>query len=353
MTTAERYRTAQRFYIENARATGASERTIANYNRRLNLFFDFWRAEQRERGVDTDPEFADVLAWRGSLLNSGVKQSSIKQYLVELKAFFNATSDPELGAARFYEANPVARQLIPKTSKSDARPYDMILEDADVMKLLDPNSRRHAPEKTAARNYAIVVLLLTTCIRNSELIALTPDDIDWENSELTVESGKGNKYRTVPLNSLALAALKSYLTAEIRPTNEGGASPLFGNHGDPTGSRGEKNVSWKPFTSQGLSTMVERYVRSVTGVANVRTHDLRHVGSRIKLNSGTGIEELQQELGHNSVVTTQLYSGRLMARRKRLQTEELVAEMDRRAEQIENNLPEMPNSEAAVFAAAG
>jgi len=43
---------------------------------------------------------------------------------------------------------------------------------------------------------------------------------------------------------------------------------------------------------------VESHVRAVTGVPDIRSHDLRHVGARIDLNAGMKQEELQSKLGH-------------------------------------------------------
>ena len=41
------------------------------------------------------------------------------------------------------------------------------------------------------------------------------------------------------------------------------------------------------------------------------------MGARLDLNNGMSVEELQAKLGHESVHTTQIYSGKLVSRRAR------------------------------------
>jgi len=83
---------------------------------------------------------------------------------------------------------------------------------------------------------------------------------------------------------------------------------------------------------------VERHVRSVTGVPDIRSHDLRHVGSRLDLNSGMPENELQAKLGHASPITTQRYSGRLMDRSGRKSAKKVFAERDLQAKRSADKL---------------
>ena len=64
----------------------------------------------------------------------------------------------------------------------------------------------------------------------------------------------------------------------------------------------------------------------------IRSHDLRHVGARLDLNSGMSFEELQAKLGHESVIVTQLYSGKLTSRKSRKKTKQVQMEKDRQAQ---------------------
>nr|DAH41082.1 MAG TPA: SITE SPECIFIC RECOMBINASE XERD [Caudoviricetes sp.] len=185
------------------------------------------------------------------------------------------------------------------------------------MKLWRNDKPATAKAKTWPRNYAIVIMLLTTELRNAELLDLTPADLHWEDGELSVESGKGSKFRRIEFPDIAQSAVRIYLASGIRPKDLPDTAPLFGNTA-PKGSfgprTGEESRQWQRGSRQWLSTLVESHVRAVTGVPNIRSHDLRHVGARIDLNAGMKQEELQSKLGHTNPNVTQRYSGRLLSR---------------------------------------
>ncbi len=297
-------------YLKNARYTGKSKKTLANYEKRLRLYGLFC-ADNDLR----EDDFRTVSAWRDSMLDAGMKPSSVSQYLNELKIFFTAVSNPIFGSDLCYPKNPVSPEFFPKVAK---RPYDQILTDEQAAKLIPNQKTTAAKAGTWPRNYAICALLLTSKIRNSELLDLTLSDLDFRNGELTVSHGKGDKFRVTEFSPFAQSAVRLYLLSGIRPGNLPDSAPLFGTtaahtFGAEAAAGGTEN--FHAGTAQWLSSLVERHVYAATGVRNVRTHDLRHVGSRLALNAGASMELLQSELGHSSMNTTQIYSGRLTMRR--------------------------------------
>ncbi|MGH2371600.1 MAG: tyrosine-type recombinase/integrase, partial [Chloroflexota bacterium] len=102
-------------------------------------------------------------------------------------------------------ATPAVRLRLVKRTAPDA---PAPLTAAAVNALLRAAQRsRHA-----ARDYAIVQLLLQTGLRLGECQALTWADIAFgeKRGTVTVRAGKGNKARTVPLNGSARTALAAY-----------------------------------------------------------------------------------------------------------------------------------------------
>lgn len=297
-------------YLHNCEAVGVSKTTMDNYSTRLNAFIQYlWENDMTLQ----DPSFSTIQEWRDDLLSSGKKPSTVKQYLVELRAFFAWASDPEMGDERYYEKNPVAKTLMPNTTKQDKRPYDMILTDEQVMRLwrnVKPAGRYY----NWPRNYAMVIMFLTTDIRNSELTALTLNDLDFEQSEIVINRGKGNKYRVVDFPEIAQTAVKLYLESGYRPADAKPSDLLFGSFGE---RKNPHKDYFTQFDRGSISRFVERHVYLVTGVSGVTSHDLRHVGARLDLNSGMSLEELQAKLGHESMNTTQIYSGKLLPRKNR------------------------------------
>lgn len=313
MTAIEKYDAAVSVYLKNARMKRSSGQTVRSYKLCLALFRNFWVSGCENKEPESDPGYSVVLAWRDALLGDGKKASTVKQYLKELSFFFEAFRKPFFGTELQYEENPVASEFYPKVEK---RPYDVILTDTEVSALVRNVCPRPQMKQMWARNYAIVAVLLTAHLRNSELLDLRLCDLDFANGEISVEHGKGNKYRCVQFTPFAQSAVKLYLASGIRPAGVPDTAPLFGTTASHEyGAFTEGSEKWHRGSSQWLSSLVERHVKSLTGVENVRTHDLRHVGSRLMLNAGASMEFVQAELGHASMSTTQIYCGRLMQRR--------------------------------------
>ena len=317
-------------YLTDLKYKGVSDNTRENYRKRLGLFTTFWTS--RHNGEPTDlPIFDDFEAWRNSLIDNGLKNSTVAQYLKELRYFYDYCTDCELEEARLFEKNPVAKRIIPKVEHD--KPYDILLSDEKVSLLWDSERPRYINGANWIRNYAIVVTLLSTKIRNKELLDLTLADLDFTNEEILIRQGKGNKTRYVDFPVIAQTAIQMYLKANIRPKNISDDAPLFGTTAEHCMGARTNAEEWHKGTTQWLSSLVERHVEKITGVPDIRTHDLRHIGSRLDLNGRhISMEELQSELGHSSVNTTQIYSGRLMTRHNRASATEVFAERDRCAE---------------------
>jgi integrase/recombinase XerD len=66
-------------------------------------------------------------------------------------------------------------------------------------------------ESGSKRNYAISVLLAYSGLRISEALNIQIGDYNLEAGECIIRNGKGNKQRTVILNSKVTAAIKEYL----------------------------------------------------------------------------------------------------------------------------------------------
>lgn len=77
--------------------------------------------------------------------------------------------------------------------------------------------RQAQVSRDPARNYAIIQVLLQTGIRVSECSTLTFGDITFgeRSGTLLVRAGKGNKIRSVPLNSSARDAIATYVTPRL------------------------------------------------------------------------------------------------------------------------------------------
>ena len=292
-THVEKYKRAVSTYLSELTYTGHSPQTVGNYTRRLNYFLRFWEATNPQ----SDPRKDDIRAWRDSLLAAGTKPATVKQYLTELRTFFEFAVEDET-----YDDNPVVKRLMPKI-KEAGKEYGKILDSDSLAALWENTGTGHF----WARNYAIICLLLDGKIRNAELLDMKLKDIDFAYHEVTIPKGKGNKRRVVSLSDISLSAIKLYLASGFRPATCTEDDYLFGTQ--------QKGHPWHRGSTEWLSSLVERHVYRVTGRKGFRSHSMRHNGTVFDLNTGSTLERLQAELGHSSVTTTELYAGRLGSKR--------------------------------------
>ena len=142
------------------------------------------------------------------------------------------------------------------------------------------------------RDIAIFELMINTGLRESEVCNLKLDDVIMSERKgvVIVRSGKGEKYREVPLNANVRRALQTYL--EVRP-NRG--NYLF--------------VSNK---SERLSeSQLYRIIRKYADMAGIKAHPhmLRHTFATKLLREGKiDLPTLQNLLGHANINTTAVYT---------------------------------------------
>lgn len=335
MTPTEKYAAATAEYLRRMRFNNLSPKTLKNYEQVLSIFGAFLSEQP-----DADDLYACVERWRDAMTEQGSAVSTVRQYLTTLKIFFEKSSKRSFPAALRYTENPVDEDLFPKQVK---RPYDEILTDEQVMQLY-----RNVPPPhfgpTWARNFAMIQLCMNEKIRNAELLDLRLSDLDFIHHELTVQNGKGRKFRVVDMTDLTEQAIRQYLDSGIRPDYLSDDDFLFGT--TAAHERGAVNSrsgaeKWHRGTTGFLSQAIERTVKAVTGVPSVRSHDLRHVGARVCLNAGQSMEELQGQLGHSSITTTEIYANKLLQRRRRESAKAVLAARDAAAEQMKKqNTPE-------------
>lgn len=266
----ERLEAATAAYFRDLEEQGRSPRTITGYARTLA---DFIASFTDSANGTSDPCYADILLWTQTFDARGLTQRTRQQYLVRLRAFF--TWACEHG---WYQVNPVLKRLIP--SVSDLPPAEYVaLHDWQLQRLYTFNRPENAKAATYPRNYAIVILLLTTELRNAELLHLTPAALRWSDNQIFVSCGKSGDIRRVAIPELAQSAVRLYLASGIRPQDLPDTAPLFGT----TSQKGvfgtsERGCEWSVGSSAWLSAVVMRHVKAVTGVSDVRCEDLRHIG---------------------------------------------------------------------------
>ena len=138
------------------------------------------------------------------------------------------------------------------------------------------------------RDKTIICVLLSTGCRISEVCNLNRDDIDFQRLECKV-LGKGNKERTVYIDSVTAMMLKRYILTR-------------------------DDITQALFTGKGTQRLTPHGVRKMlTGVGeraeveNVHPHRFRRTLATNLINRGMPIQEVAAVLGHDKIDTTLKY----------------------------------------------
>ncbi|MES4787314.1 MAG: hypothetical protein C4294_17610, partial [Nitrospiraceae bacterium] len=195
---------------------GKSQHTVETYQRHLRSF-DKWlhehhtssRAPRSGAGEARARDMLDIRRLQARDLqayfqylrtNKRVKPATFNLARGTLSAFFNWALEEKIVAE-----NP-ARKVKKATSVKGA-PKALSEELMDKLIAASRGAR-------SKRDGAIVLTLLMTGLRESELCHLLIPDVDFTRRILTVYAGKGGKYREVPLPEQACQILQTYITTE-------------------------------------------------------------------------------------------------------------------------------------------
>lgn len=133
-----------------------------------------------------------------------------------------------------------------------------------------------------ARDKVIILMLLDTGLRASELLALTLDNINPITGVVQVVHGKGGKSRTVYIGRKTRQQLRKYLKLAGKKIED---NRLFINHQE------------QPLTVNGLNQMFAERAK-MAGVKKQSPHAFRRLFALTMLRNGVDIYSLQLLMGH-------------------------------------------------------
>lgn len=148
------------------------------------------------------------------------------------------------------------------------------------------------------RDHALLTLAVHSGLRVSELINLRLGDVRLDRAGASVRcNGKGRKERVTPLTRQAVAALRRYLDDR----DAGHDQPLFISRLGKSLSRDAVERLIEKHRAQAALTCASLLHKRVT------PHVLRHTSAMLLLDSGIDRSVIALWLGHESVVTTEIY----------------------------------------------
>lgn len=186
------------------------------------------------------------------------------------------------------QSTPAAGLVLPKLPKS----LPKFLTENQTETLLEATPEKDESPLSRARDQAILELLYGGGLRVSELCGIKSGDLDLKTGLVKV-LGKGSKERVIPVGESAVAAVKSYLALRGQPVR---GEPLL------LTSRG------KSMHPRSVQLMLKKKLIQAGLPADLTPHKLRHACATHLLSNGADLRLVQEQLGHASLSTTQIYT---------------------------------------------
>lgn len=254
-----------------------SQNTIESYLRDISGFLGYTEKEIVDiTKKDIDNYVLHVLP--------KYNESSINRIIASIKSFFRYLS--------IYKGFINVSEDVESLKRKKSLPKYLSIEEVD--KLLDIKLK----EPFDYRNKAILELLYATGLRATELINLDIQNIDTVNMVVNVY-GKGSKERIVPLSKIAVNYLELYINQYrelLFVKKQKKTDALFlNNHGNR-------------MTRQGLYKIIGKIAEEKRINKEITPHILRHSFATHMIECGADIRSVQELLGHENVVTTEIYT---------------------------------------------
>ena len=240
-----------------------SQRTIGEYSEDLHGFEQFYKKLDDElswENIDTDV----VRDWVEYMMDKGNTATSVNRRLSALRSFYRYALK-----RGFVENDPTYKLQGPKRKK----PLPQFLKEAEMDTLLVPEMWGNTYKDVLART--IILTFYSTGIRVSELVGL-------------------NNQRIIPFGKELEEQIDTY--QKLRNDEIGEQEALF------VTAKGER------ITTAQVRTMVKANLAKVSTLKKKSPHVLRHTFATAMLNNKAGLESVKKLLGHESIVTTEVYT---------------------------------------------
>lgn len=270
---ARRYTT----YIKLEKRLAAN--SVEAYLRDLRLFAHFILRMWDVPPQKVEPQMVErFMAW---LFDKGREKTSQARALSSVKSFFNflmMEDRIDASPAEFIQSPKFGRQL-PDILSSDEIDRIIAAVDTSTVKGL--------------RDQAMLELLYSCGLRVSELITLRMQDLFFGEGYIRV-IGKGDKQRLVPISAVARERVYRYL--DKRPGARSNEEVIFLNN------RGRK------LTRVMVFTILKQAAQRAGIDKHISPHTFRHSFATHLLEGGASIRQVQEMLGHESILTTEIYT---------------------------------------------
>lgn len=260
---------------------GLSGNSVESYVRDAEKLFQFC-GEAKQVSALRDEDIHNFLVFLNDL---GLSATSQARILSGIKAFFEF-----LLIEKIVNSDPT--ELISSPRITRKLPETLHLHEIEAMMASIDLSTPEGP-----RNKAIIEVMYSCGLRVSELINLKISECLFQEGFIRV-IGKGNKMRLVPIGNEAIKFSKIYLQ-EVRTQlniEQGHEDYLFLNR------RGKA-------LSRVMVFIIIKDLAEKAGIhKSISPHTLRHSFATHLVEGGADLRAVQEMLGHESIITTEIYT---------------------------------------------
>ena len=255
-----------------------AKNTIESYMRDLAQFAHFILRMYDVPPKRVEPEM--IRNYLTRMYDLGREKSSQARALSGIKSFFNYLILNDM-----VETSPAELIEAPKAS----RPLPDTLTTAEIDRLIGSID---SSTTKGLRDRAILELLYSCGLRVSELCELRIGDLFFGEGYIRV-TGKGDKQRLVPISAMARERIQLYLDERRSRYRD---EVLFLNN------RGCK------LTRVMIFTIIKQAAQRASIDKKISPHTFRHSFATHLLQGGASIRQVQELLGHENIVTTEIYT---------------------------------------------
>ncbi|GGI16600.1 tyrosine-type recombinase/integrase [Gottfriedia solisilvae] len=224
--------------------------------------------------------------------STGKKPKSVKLYISTLSSFFKFCL-----AEEYLDTMLIKKRWRPKLPQTLPR----YLSEQEYARV------KLTAEELSHRDRAIILFLFSSGCRKSEVSNLSIHNVNLEKRTAEVK-GKGKKIRSVHFSEECALVLKEYLSER---TNDGNEALFINKFGNRLGPEGIYEITRKLGKKAGLNQ-------------KLYPHLCRHTFATNMLARGADLQFIADELGHNDLNTTRIYS--------QIPTEEMISAYQNRME---------------------
>lgn len=226
------------------------------------------------------------------LRDRGIKSSSMSNYVISLRTFYNwlgdLKDDDELRKLCFYLKNIIRisrEKVVPEVPSLPE--LDKLRQALQAYKSALSFNKESQAYKIALRDTAIFETLIATGARNSELRAMLVCDVDLENNAVFIRNGKANHQRVSIFSHLARQTLLEHLSHSRLKPNDKVFVIRNGNM---------------------LNYIIKRWAKRAGINLNIHAHSFRHFHVTHAQRKGVPVQVVADQVGHVNLNTTRQYT---------------------------------------------